>query len=572
MAGRLRVIVWGAGDSAALNRWRLPLPVSYYIDTDWAKWGTSVFGAPIRSPERLIDEIPDKTLIVLNYYYYRSFPEQLRLLERLGDCWWITATALDEALDESRPDGDTRVEDILAFEQIISAIDVRHPDLSAYAHALCQTPLNGRHAQRARNAIARHRQTMPPRPLSGRAVLLIERLNLGGAERQLCNLAVGLARAGHQVVLAALETEPAGASHYVASLRKAGIDYRILPAAGAPGDIQSLVGQFWRPSATSVFWHAPTALGTAMLSVARFLADYQPDRIICYLDRPNIIGALAATLTDVPHIVMSGRNVNPTHFPHFYSCQTDDFRKAYKMLVHQPGISLTANSRIGAQSYAEWLGLTEKDQPIILNCVSDFLSIPPRRGTLTGLRSLLGVTRDHDIVLGIFRLAPEKQPLHFIEAFAKLHAHRPQTRAVICGSGNLEPEIRAAITQHGLDDRVTLLGDVEDVGLVIRISAIMLHTSVFEGTANVLLEAQALGLPIVCYRNGGSESALAPQLLDYCCDQGDTDALAEQCRILLDDPALRRRLKNKLATFIQRHFSIDRLVHETLNVGENPPP
>lgn len=394
----------------------------------------------------------------------------------------------------------------------------------------------------------------PPEPIPGRADLVIGGLFAGGAERQICNLAIGLADAGWRPRVVCIEAVPVQASHYLDLLAERGIPVALPEsttadqAADLPPALDALLDLFdpqFRPRTATVF---------------AAMAEAPPTLTVCYLDWPNVVGGLVATLLGVPHVLLSGRNVAPDHFPHFFAAFVEDFKVTYSVLADHPAVRLSCNAAAGAADYARWLELDPARIAHIPNAVDaataamtpvDPGSAPPR-------------------VLGLFRLAPEKRPEIFLEIIARLVRRRPEVRAVICGTGLLADTIAARIRTLGLEGIVTLAGVVENVRAMMDGSALLLHVSAQEGIPNAVLEAQALGLPVVATAVGGTPETMATALRPFLHAPDDVDGLERSCLALLDDPVLRRTLGTAARAEIRARFSLEALVNRTLAAAGLP--
>lgn len=133
--------------------------------------------------------------------------------------------------------------------------------------------------------------------------------------------------------------------------------------------------------------------------------------------------------------------------------------------------------------------------------------------------------------------ASYKNRIGVVKAFARLR-DIADLHLVLAGPPPA-PELRQAAA--GLD-RVHFAGPVDDgqLGELYRRAALLLFPSRYEGYGSPVLEAMALGCPVVC--------STAPSLVEVAGDAAlyapaeDFDALAAQCRALLADPALRQQL------------------------------
>lgn len=115
----------------------------------------------------------------------------------------------------------------------------------------------------------------------------------------------------------------------------------------------------------------------------------------------------------------------------------------------------------------------------------------------------LPVPEPHDavfagpVVVACGRLNPEKGHWSLVRSFSLVSARVADARLVILGSGPLEAELRHLIGQLGLTDRVLLPGFEPNPAAWISRSRVYVLPSVWEGFPNSLLEALAVGTPVV---------------------------------------------------------------------------
>ena len=128
----------------------------------------------------------------------------------------------------------------------------------------------------------------------------------------------------------------------------------------------------------------------------------------------------------------------------------------------------------------------------------------------------------------VARLAPVKDHLTMVEAFARVAAQCPAAELHIAGEGEMRPRIAERIAALGLEACVHLHGAVQDIPGFLRLLDVLVMSSLSEGLPVALLEAMASGLPVVSTRVGGIPD-VAPELdVAYYCPPGDAPALAAQ--------------------------------------------
>lgn len=559
LTGRRRLIAWGGDiEAARVNHWQCPLPIAQLTDISWRKWWQPLLGFNCPPPSCLEDEPADKVAVLTHYHLGRVWSNVAAYMERFPGIPYFLPSHLTRMLESE----DGR-DDPHALDQAIFGYGGLRDGTSA--QLIRDAASWGPHSRRMRLMAEALRARRRPSQ-NRRVALFIEQMNLGGAERQLCALATGFKRLGLQVTLITQRPWPLEAAHYRQTLNDLGIECREA-APCIPPDTEP-----WGPylerrlgrEAVRMLWHMPAYLVPNTLPLAEILSEIQPDLLVCHLDRPNLIGAMAGCMTGVPNVLMSARNVNPCHFPHFYLGQLEDLRDLYRTLHGLPGIKLSANSTLGAQSYAQWLDIPESDLTVIANGLAEEAFEVGTPALRQAVKHLTGIPPDRRLLLGVFRLAEEKNPLLFVEVAARLFETHPDLHAVICGSGEMGAEVRAEIHRLGLESRFTLLSGIAAMPLIMRGSTVLLHTSRVEGTPNALLEAQAAGLPIVCTRAGGSEDCLHPRARIHVHDLGDADGLTESCRHILDSPSAHRALARLGRTHVRSRHSVERLAEDTL--------
>jgi alpha-1,3-rhamnosyl/mannosyltransferase len=130
-----------------------------------------------------------------------------------------------------------------------------------------------------------------------------------------------------------------------------------------------------------------------------------------------------------------------------------------------------------------------------------------------------------------------------LAAFARLHALNPQLRLVLTGGvGSAEPQVRAQISQLGLDPAVVRTGRIPaaDLDVLYREAAITAFPSAYEGFGLPVLEAMVRGCPVVASGVGGLVEVGGPAVVHV--DPFDVDAWVSSLSAVLDDDGYRARL------------------------------
>lgn len=113
-------------------------------------------------------------------------------------------------------------------------------------------------------------------------------------------------------------------------------------------------------------------------------------------------------------------------------------------------------------------------------------------------------------VVFIGRLSHQKGVSHLIKAFIELRRLGTEATLVLAGDGPYRPRLQREVLAAGINDRVVFIGSIhhDDVPLLLAITDVMVVPSIYEEFGSVLLEAMAVGVPIVASRVGGIPSTI----------------------------------------------------------------
>ena len=130
------------------------------------------------------------------------------------------------------------------------------------------------------------------------------------------------------------------------------------------------------------------------------------------------------------------------------------------------------------------------------------------------------------VILGVGKLEAQKDFPNLIQAFAKVRRSQP-ARLMILGWGPDRPQLEALIQQLGLQEDVELPGYVQNPYAYMARSTVFALSSAWEGLPTVLIEAMALGTPVVSTDcESGPSEILAGGKYGYLTPVGDSEALA----------------------------------------------
>ena len=161
--------------------------------------------------------------------------------------------------------------------------------------------------------------------------------------------------------------------------------------------------------------------------------------------------------------------------------------------------------------------------------------------------------REKEIV-SVGRMDKNKNHEMQLRAFAALPPAFSAYTLTIYGDGELRSSIEKLADELGISDRVRLPGVVPDVAERIERASLFLLTSYSEGVSNALIEALALGIPVIAtdVPSGGTEELMVDGVSGLIIPAGDQAALEAAMEKLLGDPAYADRLGREAAKIQER--------------------
>jgi glycosyltransferase involved in cell wall biosynthesis len=164
-------------------------------------------------------------------------------------------------------------------------------------------------------------------------------------------------------------------------------------------------------------------------------------------------------------------------------------------------------------------------------------------------------------IIAVGRLINEKRIDRFLEVIAELHKQLTiPLRARIVGDGPQRGFLEQYARQLNLlPESVEFSGKVSDTERIYKASDILLLTSDWEGTPNVVLEAMASGVPVVATKVGDVPEIVEDGRTGFLVEPDDTAAMIETTARLVRDSSLRQQVGTQARNYVTQHYSLSRL-------------
>lgn len=168
-------------------------------------------------------------------------------------------------------------------------------------------------------------------------------------------------------------------------------------------------------------------------------------------------------------------------------------------------------------------------------------------------------------IVSVGRLQPQKNHKLLIDAFAEFHKVYADYELHIFGIGDLEYELKRRVEKLQLEDCVVFRGFCPDVQHEIWDSAMFVLSSDYEGISNSMIEALAMGVPVISTDCpvGGSRTYIENGINGILTPVGDKKALSDAMIKLAGDPELARKLSENGAK-IKEKYSLDKIADRFL--------
>lgn len=177
------------------------------------------------------------------------------------------------------------------------------------------------------------------------------------------------------------------------------------------------------------------------------------------------------------------------------------------------------------------------------------------------------------IVLTVARLVVEKGLEYSIMAIKEVLKRKPDLllKYYIVGEGPLEEGLKKLVNNLKLESIVKYLGSMDQVQVVkeMTMAHIFLLPSIAEALPVVLMEAQAIGLPIIATDVGSVDEVVIDQKSGFIVPVRDVDALAEKLEYLIEHPEILPGMGQYGRKLVEENYDINKLNQRLVEIYQN---
>jgi len=172
----------------------------------------------------------------------------------------------------------------------------------------------------------------------------------------------------------------------------------------------------------------------------------------------------------------------------------------------------------------------------------------------------LGVDEAVTLVATVARLDEVKGHGFLLEAARTLSLSHPSLHYVLIGDGPLRAAITAEASRFGLQDRLHLLGERDDILEILPAFDLSVLPSLHEGFPNAVMESMAAGVPVIATSVGGAAELINHKVTGYLVPAGHSAALAAQIGFAVNNPDLTSAVAARGRDLVSKRFDMDRMV------------
>ncbi len=164
------------------------------------------------------------------------------------------------------------------------------------------------------------------------------------------------------------------------------------------------------------------------------------------------------------------------------------------------------------------------------------------------------------------RMSPEKNPISFVEIAERLHAEIPTLRFSIFGEGGMQKEVQARAGASPAAAAITFEGYATHARDGLRAVDVLVVPSKLDGRPNVVMEANACGVPVIAAPVGGIPELVEDGVNGYLVTPHDHARIAELVRGWVENPATFAKIRRLSRAKAERDFDRRRMLDDYANV------
>lgn len=285
------------------------------------------------------------------------------------------------------------------------------------------------------------------------------------------------------------------------------------------------------------------------------ICQFSPNIVHTWLFTGSLWGRIAAILAKTPIIITGERTVVPAHNLPYFIQPINRFLSRFNDVI-------TTNSKIGITELIH-NGYSPKKIRCIYNGVDTLRFSPQVKEQYREFMQEKLRLPSIPICVTVGRLTEQKGQYVLLTAIKKVIDAGKQIHCLIVGQGEQGEYLKKFVEKIGIENNVLFLGNRDDVEMILSAADVFCLSSFWEGMPNVVLEAMAMGLPVVATSVAGTQEAVIDGETGFLVPIGDSDELAKRLLLLIQNPGLQVNLGINGRQRAVNFFSLENMVDQT---------
>lgn len=335
----------------------------------------------------------------------------------------------------------------------------------------------------------------------------------GGAEKQLIYLIEGLVKKGFSIVLFLFDIE----GEYLTMVPK---EVKILsPTSRKPGKVLKGI---WKTR-----------------EIAKAISAERPDVLYSRLWPTKVATAFAGFLSKRRVVLSEDRTLSR------FQEEGDPYRGSFSFFMKKKASHLASAVVPVSQGIADELKEVFKLSPEKVKLIYNGFDLEDmRREAAVEVNHPWFNNGEEPVVGALGRMVELKGFEYLLESIKIVNDSGVKARLIMIGKGELLEELKVKAERFGISDRVAFLGFLENPFAYLARCDLFVLSSLYEGLPSTLIEAMALGLPVISTRcPTGPEEIIEDEKSGILVPMADSKAIAEAILRVLKDKELNMRLR-----------------------------
>lgn len=298
---------------------------------------------------------------------------------------------------------------------------------------------------------------------------------------------------------------------------------------------------------------------SAIFRLVRFLKDYKPTILHSYLFHANLLGRIAGKIAGVPIIISSIRNT-------IFGGQIRELALRYTDFLSD---ATTIICETAAKRMISRKVVPKEKLHVIYNGIDPKMYENFSEDDRQKMRMEFNIPDTATLLISVGRLQKQKGYPYLIQSAVELKNRGYNFVWLIAGEGELRFQLEQMVKNYGLEDTIRFLGLREDVPKLMFASDIFVLTSLWEGLPGVVLEAMAVGLPVVATDVGGTPELVEDGTNGFLIPPGNPMKMADAIEKLINmSGEARRKIGSMGKEIVKEKFTVETMArkHEGLYV------